>query len=87
MHVRKKCLQCGRYYEAQRSTSKYCSDKCRKDYHRADQVVISTSSAIKETRELMNKLDALSVVGEPNQRPLYAHFAEALAIAFREVGM
>lgn len=86
--MRKKCLQCGQYYEARRSTSKYCSDKCRNEYHRTSRTVISSADVLTEARDLLTKLDALSVIdGDCHRRALYAHVAEALAIALKEVGM
>jgi hypothetical protein len=42
-----KCINCGIEYKAKRSTSKYCSDKCKLAYHRVidDTVKFDTVTA------------------------------------------
>jgi len=44
-----KCLNCGKEFEAVRSTAKYCSDKCKLDYNRGLSVSINDVVSVSDT--------------------------------------
>jgi hypothetical protein len=59
--VERECDECGEVYTAQRSTSKYCSDLCRKRALRNPQggepVVTGAAAAVRRELELAGRLD------------------------------
>lgn len=83
----KRCICCGQTYPAQRSTSKFCSSSCRSKYHRGITADSNVEVALNEARDLMHRLDALSVIGPVKLRPICGHISRAIATAFEEVGM
>ena len=45
----KTCLNCGKTFEAQRSTKLYCSDVCRATYHQKNRPKLSTPKDLPKT--------------------------------------
>lgn len=51
------CIMCGKLYSAKRKTSKYCSDKCKQNYHRNH-----IDNNVDVPGELMKALDSLRLL-------------------------
>lgn len=53
----KHCVQCGGSYKPQRSTRKYCSDKCRQYYNRTMQNASSSLAKRREQKEYYSRVN------------------------------
>ena len=88
------CDECGSPYEAQRSTSRFCSDRCRKRNHKrtvplvpdAPPVIGSASfddvaDALSAARALSNEFARLSHTAPRPLRPGCHRISEAITMA------
>lgn len=87
MRVRRTCEYCGASYVAKRSTSRFCSDKCRAAFRRKTSSTLYPAETIERAREVMRELDVLSVVGPDAYREVCAHVARGMARSLSEVGL
>ena len=55
-----KCIECGGGYEAKRSTSRFCSDKCKLAYHRNK--VSVTDDTVKEDFDTVTLNSSVTVI-------------------------
>ncbi len=85
--MKRHCMYCGEVYAAKRSTSKFCSDKCRNAYRDRTAKVLPVNEALAHLRETQRELDALSVIGPEAYRELCAILATTIEKAMEEVGL
>lgn len=62
------CIQCGKLYPAQRKTARYCSDKCKQNYHRNH-----IEHNVDVPGELDKALDSLRLLADVSPEMLMRH--------------
>lgn len=94
----KVCACCGRAFEAQRSTARFCSHKCRQRYWSIGRAVTNgappevfvpesfddVAEALDEARRVSNTLARLAVTGPRQLRPGCQRIADGIAALIKK---
>lgn len=74
-----KCIHCGKTYEAERKTSRYCSAKCRVAYNRAEYpegTMDREYTAVRDSLEVIANLPDSDLNTKRNKEMLARIFAQ-----------